>query len=777
MSMDPSLLQQFRQQLASWIETRLVSQRLPFQRLELCPRTLTDLGRLTPDLVLWINRDSQLAGSMILLPDVVDDQVLAEGVALAQALGLGHFTTWAAREVSIWTVLTEKANLLESFDLPPANRITPDDFQETLNDLLERLKVITVTSAPLTTSYSEHYFANLCLRNLNELTPGLTASARMTAGKTAADDWVEQAPREKAWMCLWRMLFLLQEKRLPPGLQPDRLEFAIQYALTDLIKDQQPWLAIQESEPPLPEEDAVRLHHLAGRLRQLGWPNSRQHAQDMVGLLLNEAAHRFELSTPQLPWFTEQAQLHVNCHPNNSPKRCSLVAPRAYLAGWAFKMSLSANEEHGSYAESLQTLDRAQKWSNALAILQEQQPLDRKERDERLILLRQVWPSRRFDLPKNTPAWLWDALYLVGLVSEELSLVMPSDWHRAQGIQTLWGLLTERYQLSEIAIDSQGEQACRFVSFTQEVKEIKIHRESVCVEIPYQKNSSPKPGTTQIYLKADKSLLEILIDQKLAATLPVLTSGPEPLSWGAYVFLRTQLGHYLWNLCSDHEALPELESVAEAITIVGMPLPDENTLSDLCLVGLPETGLIPEPEILEREFTNIFGSTAEIPIEAAQTRESTSKPRRRGTISSKEIADKVFEDGLPRFPEHYMMHLYRPELNHYELKGQLRIAEEFFDKISLKTSDGDQTIEVSGRMIAEALVLASYMDQKEIGLPNDEQILTEVLQQYRSDLKKLHHNLMKECRRLEPQRQAAIKLAGRIWQQQGLPPESIFKQK
>ena len=68
MSMDPSLLQQFRQQLASWIGNRLESQRLPFQRLELCPRTLTDQGHLVPDLVLWINRDSQLAGSMILLP-------------------------------------------------------------------------------------------------------------------------------------------------------------------------------------------------------------------------------------------------------------------------------------------------------------------------------------------------------------------------------------------------------------------------------------------------------------------------------------------------------------------------------------------------------------------------------------------------------------------------------------------------------------------------------------------------------------------------------------
>ena len=75
------------------------AQRLPFQRLELCPRLLTERGRQVPGVVLWINRDSQLAGSMIILPSKIDSQLLVKAVAMAQALGLGNFTTWAAREV------------------------------------------------------------------------------------------------------------------------------------------------------------------------------------------------------------------------------------------------------------------------------------------------------------------------------------------------------------------------------------------------------------------------------------------------------------------------------------------------------------------------------------------------------------------------------------------------------------------------------------------------------------------------------------------------------
>lgn len=774
MSMDPSLLQQFRQQLASWIEARLESQRLPFQRLELCPRTLTDQGHLGPDLVLWINRDSQLAGSMILLPDVVNAQVLGEGLSLANALGLGHFTTWAAREVSIWNVSSGEANLLDVFDLPPANSITPDDFQQTLDDLLERLKVVTVTSAPPTASYSEHYFANLCLRNLQELAPGLTISARLTAGRTADDEWVEQAPREKAWLSLWRLLFLLQQKRLPPGLQPDRLEFAIHYALSDLAKSQHSWLAIQEAEPPLPDDDAVRLHHLAGRLRQLGWPHNDQHAEEMVGLLINEAAHRFGLNAPQLPWSTDSATLRVNCHRPPSAEPCSLVAPRSYLAGWAFKRSLNEQIETYSYAEDLQSLSTGQNLTNSLAILKGEHSLDRKERESQLMLLRQVW-SRRFELPRKTPKWVWDALYLVGLASKEISLALPKEWHHAPGVEVFWAVLLERYQLAEVAMIETGEQGFLFTQCPQTISCVKVHRNNRVFELPFGLTSTVMPGTTQIWLMADESVVELLCSKKIGGVSPDWADETEPLAWGVYLFLQTQLGKYLWHLCSNQSSLPEFDALPLAIRTYGLPLPTREVLADLCLVGLPETEMIPEPDLLEREFANIFGPTPILPESVSHDIAGGEKSRRRRSVIPKEITSKVFEDGIPRFPEHYLMNLYRPEVTEYTLCGVLEITGEFFDKISLRTLTKDHTLEVSGKLIAEALILASYTDQERVSLPNDELILAEIVQRYRSDLVRLHDNLMRACRRFEPHRQQAIKLARRIWQQQNLPPEKAYK--
>ena len=773
--MDPLLLQQFRQQLASWIEARLESQRLPYQRLELCPATLTDLGPLIPDLVLWINRDSLLAGSLILLPDVVDDQTLIEGASLCKALSLGHFTTWAAREVSIWLVVSGRASLHHSFPLPPANRVTPEDFQNTLDKLLEALKIVTVTSTPPTSSFSVHYFANLCLRNLKELTPGLTVSTRISAGETAADAWVEHAPREKAWMSLWRVLFLLWQGRLPPGLQPERLELAIRYALTELISDQLSWLEIRDSEPPLPEDVAVRLHHLASRLRQLGWPHDDQCAHDLLCLLLGEAAHSFNLRSHTLPWCTKKAKLSVACQPTPSDNGCSLVAPRAYLAGWVVKKAMENHSEDSIYTETLQTIGTAHHFTTAIAVLQNTQALTRKERDDRFIYSRQVWPSRRFELPRQTPSWLWDAIYLAGLVSEELTLILPRGWHNVPGIMSLWELLAERYQMTAIAECESGEQALHLVQMTTEETSVRVHRHDLTIDLSPARLTAQKPGTTQVWLKAGAEIVELISSQRLTGAPSFWQEETEKLTWGLYVFLHTCLGRYLWELCSDQTVLPEFIMTKDAVLTFGVPIPSESVLLDLSMIGTQGEGAFPAQEIIEHEFSSIFGPVPFLPGTTMEITTGLPKIRRRGNAPAEQIKTQVFQDGIPRFPEHYLMHVYRPALIQYELKGPLEVAEEFFEQISLRTIGQEHTIEVSGRIVAKALQLASYSGAASVALPEDENLLEQLVLQYQVDLERLWDNLIRECRRFEPYRQTAIKLARKIWQEHGLPPASVHR--
>jgi hypothetical protein len=773
--MDPSLLQTFRRQLATWLEASLVARRLPFQRLELRPGVLTERGHLVPDMLLWINRDSQLAGSMILLPDIADQRLLADGAALARALGLGHFTTWEPREVTIWKLDSGTTTRQYSCPLPPAHRVTPDDFQGIIDKLLEELKIITVTSTPGTAEFPAHYFANLCLRTLQELVPGLTASARMAAGQTAANEWLERAPRSKAWLSLWRILLLLWRGRLPAGLQPERLEMGIRYILSDLTGGQLAWLDLRDDEAPLPEGDAVRLHRLAGRLRQLGWPRNDQQARELVNLLLQEAGRLFHLDSPRLPWCTERVELWVATQPPSTVVDCSVIAPRAYLAGWVLKSAMEGLEIDRPHGESLQSLDVTRDPASVVAGLGETRPLERTARDARLLLLRRAWPGRRFELPGSAPAWLWDALYVAGLTAEELSLVLPHDWYRAPGIMSLWAILLEHFQLAAISDRKTGEQALYLVRGTPRSATVKVHRQGQVIDVDRELLAGQPPGMTQVWLKGADQIVELLRIRALAGIGPAWPDAAEPLNRGLNLFLHTRIGSYLWTLCSGGQPPPELAATAGTIRALGVPVPNPTILTDLGLVGFPGGQAVPDPELLEKEFASIFGPVPELPDTPLAVSAEKPEQRRRNSISAEQVAAKVFADGIPRFPEHYLMRLYRPELAHYDFCGPLEITAEFFDRVTLRAIGREQTLEVAGSILADALVLASYSGAAGVDLPVDERLLGELTGTYRSDLQRLWDDLIRECRRREPHLQKALKQARKIWRQRGLPPEKVLR--
>lgn len=775
--MDQLILKKFREQLAAWIVPRLTAQRLPFQRLECCPEILTEAGRLTPDLVLWINRESQLAGSMILLPETADEAIYSRGVSMAKALGLEHFTIWSAHDVSIWTSSAALPKRLAVFALPAIEQVTPKDFHHAVDWLMEQLKLITVTTAPAPEELDSYYYANLCLHTLEDISPGLTDGARLAGGQLAADEWVAQAPLSKAWLSLWRLLYLLQHRQLPLALQPERMEVAMRYALADLASGSLAGLMQQENESPLHEYGAIRLYHLAGRLRQLSWPRSQEEATALFDILLSEANRSYNLASVLLPWDVSPAGLWVNCQPqsDNAPTDFSLVAPRPILAGWLCrKKSLASTAVSSRFAETVSALTAGQTYASAVAILSNTRPPIRQEREQRTLALRQAWPNRRFDLPRGTPAWVWDALHLAGMTTQQLSLLMPAGWHLVPGIKTLWGVLTERYQLSEATRLPEGHLALLLVGEQQSSIDVYLHIQADTILAPADSLANQPAGLLHIWLTAGPAVTSMLRQGKLAG------AGNDPahlsdLVWGVFLFLNTSLGNYLWQLGSGEASLPDTANDSlDAAIQYGVPLPNETILADLGMLGDPATSDRPDQGSLDRELELILGPLPQALVAPGDQGKDKPIASQRRHVPMDEIEARVFVDGAPRFPEHYLMHHYRPNLRGFELPGPLEVVALFFDTVHLKAQGTELTIEVTGTAVAEALILASHAGVTHLQLPADEALVEQLVNSYRADLTRLWDTLVSECRRYEPRRQSAILLAKKIWQKQQLPPKEIF---
>jgi hypothetical protein len=432
---------------------------------------------------------------------------------------------------------------------------------------------------------------------------------------------------------------------------------------------------------------------------------------------------------------------------------------------------LTESSPQRAYEEDLFSLLPMNKYASSCAVFNNTEILDQKGRESRLMRLRQAWPNRRFDLPKKTPAWLWEALFISGQTAGKMSLVLPRGWYKAPGVAVLWSIFNEHYQLTDVIGYETGKQALRLIRSVGTREHARVHLPETRFKIP-PAAVNEAPGTLQIWINATDEIRDLLSNRKFTAVEAQSPAWTEPMNWGAHLFLQTRLGRYLWDLCSDRAELPDLAETREAVLHHGMLLPDDNCLASLSLSGSRLSGEKPDTKTLERDFMSIFGVAPEIPHPRTEIVTEQPKARRTGKQQVEEIIQTVFVDGVPQFPEHYLMDSYRPELVHYKVCGHLEVAEEFFDRISLNAPKTGQRIEVSGKLAAQALILASHSDRTDIDLPKDEKLLQALIERYRVDLKLLWDKLIKECRRAEPHRRSAIRLAQKIWRLQKLPPNN-----
>lgn len=660
--MTSNFLPQFRRQLFDWLKLRISGGRLPFRRVEETPPIITSKGPMAPDLVLWINRDSLLAGAMILIPAKGNLTQLTEGCEVAESLGLRKFVTWEAREVNLWETGSLPPQLLKSWSMPDARIISADDFAVTFEQLLQELKNLAVSAVLPAEQLPPAYFANLCLQTLRDIEPFLQESARLAASPGQPDGCISQNARNKGWLTLWRLLTLLQHDRMPTGVRPERLDRALGYALADLGREESRHLAATPDEPPLPENAAIRFHHLAGRLAQLGWCQQPERTASSLGLLFAEAARDYQLETAELSGPPATDELLVNHLPPQAHAGNILVAPQPCLAGWKLTFPPDEAARPTRTYTSVAALSANDRPARIIATINDSQPLPAAQRRPRLAALRQPWPYRRFQLPGDTPAWLWDALHLSGLADPEgvLQLTLPASWATAPGAEQLWPLLAERLTLTTLELHADGRQTLLLTGHNQASETLTIRH----------------PDGTSL------------------------------------------------------QVAPLLED-ADLITVAA-------------LGSIATSAQAPAP-----------------------------RSKRKPPALAEQIAARVFRDGLPRFPEHYLRRFDLPPLRTYLLPGPLQINSHFFDRIRLTGADGT-AVDSDNPADAEALLLASRDGRLRVDLPTDPALTMRLVAAYREDLRRLWQDLIDECRRQHPVQKRAMALARRLWREHGLPPlESV----
>ncbi|MDT8442217.1 MAG: hypothetical protein RQ723_11195 [Desulfuromonadales bacterium] len=524
---DPTL-DKFSRQIADWIAQRLRSERTPFQKLETGLPLQTVHGAMTADLVLWVNRPSQIAGSLILFPHHGTPDVRLAGAAMARALGLGHFVVWEARQIRIWPV-DATADALQTLEVPSAREVEPHDFYRLIDRLLAELKLLTVTLAVAPGALSAEYFLNLCHNTVVDIQPDLLEQCRQAAGTARSDTWIEQVPTELAWLSLWRLLVLVTLDRLPPASGAESFEKAMLYALACLhTVDLDRFLTKGDNEPPLGQATAVRLHHLACRLQQLGWPAEGEQAIDLVCRLLDLAAVDLGLTVVAAPW-SQPCPIAINVWPGSgSPPPQHLLAPRAFLAGLAVMQTLDEQAPHSELHQTLQELATAGAVTPLVAALTGSAPPERRQRDSLKVALRRFWPNRRFALPRQTPGYLWDTLMIAGLQqpAAELCLLLPHDWHLAPGATTVWQALTARYRVIALAEQAGPTQIMQLYSLTSAPRPVTVYRPSGCREIAEELILDSPPAILHVCLHAsDDRLAALARGEKIAEEL---ANGVEP---------------------------------------------------------------------------------------------------------------------------------------------------------------------------------------------------------------------------------------------------------
>lgn len=773
--MDQDTLRQLAQQLALWAQEFITGGRSPFRRVETFAPLLTEAGEINPPLVFWINRDSHMAGGVVFFPDKDDTEPLLQGQLCADALGLNYYVAWGAKAIALWQ---HRLNDWEKVKTLPIGRHPnpgPVDFHEALMALMEDMKTFSVLGAVAPDKLSPYYLANLSRATLLSLLVPLTEHYRIHRGMDNTEQNGSSAERlalGKAMLTLTRIIALALNDALPKAVQPAKLEAAVDEAIGMLPSPLPRTMRRLPTEIDLPGEALVSLHLLLHRLTQLGMARTPEVTLQALEILQRKVAT--ELGGYPLPAPIKQDSATILLiHPSGI---LDTNTPQMIVAGPAM-LALQSLLRHGyklsppvGYSSDPMTIPPGPAPNHICGTLMDGRLPTAAERQSLAAQLRLSWPARRFRFPPRAPQWTWHLLHLLGLGAEGASftLATPPRWLASSYGRQLLGLILETSTLEKVW-ETDHNLCLQLCKGQQPDTSIVVEHTSQSRCISNAQLHQGHISLLPLALLLPVDVWAMIDDGRLSIpTQQTWTKLPED---GIFLFSRSSLGRYLWHVTSGGRALPRRSALRTEVLRQGLPLPSKTALENLLKLQ-PKSAGEPSTALLDQELSLWLGAETDLPEPIKPAPDEACDNRDHDLTEHdlmETVAELVFMDGIPLFPDHYLYDYYRPEMRSYCFDAPLTLAGEFFGTIELQEAGG-HTLQVEGMDTAQALLLISALRSGKVDLPADRAIASSILDRYRTDLRKLRSSLVKEVFRRQADPQTAKALVEKLWKKQDLPP-------
>ncbi|WP_321392752.1 hypothetical protein [uncultured Desulfuromusa sp.] len=763
-------LQQFAHQLAIWAETIIEHGRTPFRRVDTYPIIDTAQGIKSPPLIFWINRQSMMAGGILLLPENDLASELQVGCSCATALGLRHFVTWEANCVRIWRV--EKEQPVEHQSFPLSNPDQPETFRLLLAEILDTLKLLAVLGAIPAKELTPYYFNNLFQITLEQALPPLTEayrSQRSEADENSTED-TDTSACEANRLRLLQVLALLWLNKCPESIMPEKMEQAIALALLEVPAALKQALSFKTTTnpPQLPLESAVVFHHLLLRLRQLAWTQEKENVTESIYRLaefwFQSKSEEEDLAAvylyPETPDLSSGADLLLS----NSPSLLAISALSTEITNSSAKRLICGNL-FDLHRDSLPEQKIAARLLN-------QNRITTSERRKYTTALRSAWPNRHLKIKAGQSFWLWELVHLLGLcdIRQNLSLEIPVDLLNDSEAQIAWTLLCENYSFQGIQLLKNNNLKFRILrdKSTQESFFLKIKEETR--EIVPIENPICFKNQLLLALNLPGSVYKLLGNEIIWPDADSIPCHQLP-GWETY----TQSRLYKWMLAilpgHDSENSDPLKPVNSCI-----PYPEPLQLKELedFSKNKPETKLT---ETIDLFLATLLACPAVADLEPPKISKTprflTSENHSEKNLKEA-IAQQLAAHGIPNFPAQYLYFLDHPVMCSYTFTPPLVLKNSLLGEFELEDAEG-QMLSVYGEELKQILLICSESGRTEIDLPKGRHQLEQLLQYYLKDLETLYNHLSNLCYSQIKDSKSARKMIKNTWKRLNLPKPAWFR--